>query len=78
MTFSISAKIQDISRKSEMSNFLRGASGAVLSTLWVQNLPKIALTLMVFEINDIFLFLPKFQLVAENQKSLNFSEMLEE
>ena len=56
MTFSISAKIQDGSRKLEKSKFFRGASGVVLSTFRVQNLPEIALSLTVFEINDIFHF----------------------
>ena len=56
MTFSISAKIQDGCQKSEKSKFFRGARGVVLGTLGVQNLPGNALSLTVFEINNIFHF----------------------
>ena len=55
MTFSISAKIQDGGRKSEESKIFRGAR-VVPRTLWVQNLPKITLSLTVFKINNIFHF----------------------
>ena len=56
MTFSISAKNQDGSQKSEKSKFFRGGSEVVLCTLKVQNLPEIALSLTDFEINNIFHF----------------------
>ena len=56
MSVSISTKIQDGSKKSEKSQFFRGAKGVVLSALGVQNLVEITLSLMVIEINDIFHF----------------------
>ena len=40
-------------KKSENSKIFRGASGVVLCTFRVKNLPEIALSLTVFEINDI-------------------------
>ena len=69
MTSSISAKIQDGGQKREKSKFFRGARGVALIILGVRNLPEIALSLTVFEINDIFHFRhnsrwrPKFEKV---------------
>ena len=56
MTSSISAKIQDGGRNLEKSKFFRGARGVALFTLGIRNLPKISLSLTVFEINDVFHF----------------------
>ena len=56
MTFPISAKIQDGGRNSESSNIYRGVKERILSTQRVQNLLQIALSLTVFEINNIFHF----------------------
>ena len=47
MTFSISSKIQDGSQKSEKSKFFRYPKGVVLSSLGVQNLPEITLSLTI-------------------------------
>ena len=55
----------------------KGPKGVVLSTQRIQNLPKIALSVTVFEINDIFPFTPKFKMVAKIRESKNFSEVLE-
>ena len=55
MIFSISTKIQDGGQNLKKSKFFYVA-GVVLGTIGVQNLPEIALSLMVFEINDIFHF----------------------
>ena len=55
-TFSISAKIQDGTRKSEKCKIFRCAKGVVLGTLGVQNFPKIAVSLTVFKINNILHF----------------------
>ena len=49
-------KIQDGSQNSEKSKFVRGPTGVNLRTQEVQTLPKIALFLMFFEINNIFHF----------------------
>ena len=71
MTSSISAKIQDGSQKLDMSKFFRGARGVALIILGLQNLPEIALSPMVFEINDNFDFhhnsrwRPKFAVLVE-------------
>ena len=56
MTCSISTKIQHGSQKLKMSKFFRVTREVVLSTLWVQNLDKIALSLMIYKINDSFHF----------------------
>ena len=50
---------------------------AVLGTLGVQNLPEIALSLTVFNKRH-FPLPPEFKMTAENWKSLNLSEVLEE
>ena len=50
------AKIQDGGQISEESKFFRGHRAVVLSTKGVQYLPQIALSLMVFQISDIFHF----------------------
>ena len=57
MTFSIYTKIQDGGQNLEKSKFFRGPRRVVLSIQRVQNLHKITLSLMVFQINDIFHFL---------------------
>ena len=54
MIFSISAKIQDGGKNSKKFKHLRGPTGVVLSTLGVQHLSEIALSLTVLEINGIF------------------------
>ena len=48
----------------------------VLHTQSIQNLPEMAYSVIVFEINDIFHFYQKFKMVAKSGKSLNFSEVL--
>ena len=53
MIFSISATIQD-GRQNLKSKHFRGPGEVILSTLGVQNLPEISLSLTFFEINRIF------------------------
>ena len=64
MTFPISVKIQDGGRNSETSNLLRGHKGFVPITKGIKNFPEIALSLTVFEINNIF-FNFNFNMEAE-------------
>ena len=56
ITLLISAKIQDGDRNSENSTFTRGIISEVSSTQRVQNLLKMAPSLTIFTINDIFCF----------------------
>ena len=59
-------------------NLIRRARREVLSTLGVQNLPQMALSLTVFEINNIFHFCQKFKKAAEIRKNQKFSDVPEE
>ena len=77
-TFSISAKIKDGSQKSENSKFFRGARGVAVRTLGD---PKFAQNCSIsygFRDKRHFPFPQKFKMAAENRRSLNFSEVLEQ
>ena len=66
-TYSIFTKIQDGSR-----NFFQGIRSRVRSAEKVQNLLEITQSLTVSKVFDIFVFLPKFKMAAQSQKSKNF------
>ena len=50
------AKIKDASRISEKPQFFRGLTGVVLSTQRVQNLPKIAVSLILLRFSSLTTF----------------------
>ena len=54
LSISYGFEIHDGHLKSEKSKFFTGATGVVISTLGIEKLPKITLSVTVFEINDIF------------------------